>query len=185
MKKKSREATTIQLHRPYAQTMLAIVMFVGTTVFFAVKASTNERGLIINGIVHLDPGGADVFYAVFALLSAGITVMGIVGTLRLSAIKEFRILLEEGSITFPAGPLYRVAEVTVPLDRIVAVETQPAAKPLALVIREGEMGHVISGRWFPEGWSIRDVADLIIKEVRRTRAPSAGAEAAKASEAGE
>ena len=158
--------TVVPLRRPYPEIALATLLFTACAAFFAHRASTNDRGLILNGIIHFEPGGADTFYAVMALLSLGMAGLALVGALRVSQIKEFRILVGSKSVTFPAGPLYRAKEVTVPLDRIVAVETQPAAKPVTLLVREDDAAYAIPSRWFTEGWTPREAADVIIARVR-------------------
>jgi len=158
--------TIVPLRRPYPEIALGALMFMGCAAFFAHRASTNDRGLILNGIIHFDPGGADTFYTVMALLSLGIAGLALAGALRVAQIKEFRILVGPKSVTFPAGPLYRAKEVTVPLDRIVAVETQPAAKPVTLVVREDDVAYAIPSRWFTGGWSAREAAEVIIARVR-------------------
>lgn len=56
------------------------------------------------------------------------------------------------------------------LDRIEAVEMQPPARPLALVIREDDRAHSIPRRWLTEGWSAQEVAGAIIARVREAQA---------------
>ncbi|MFT3771675.1 MAG: hypothetical protein QM820_40200 [Minicystis sp.] len=172
MKAKDRErTTTIPLRKPYPELVLTLILFAACAFFFIHEANTNDRGLIINGIIHLDPGGADVFYAIMAIFSAGLTAMGLFGSVRLSAIKDFRIRIAGGSITFPAAPLYRTHEVEIPLDRVTAVETRPTGKAMTLVIHEDGAAHMVPSRWFPEGHSAREAAETIIAEVRREQAP--------------
>jgi hypothetical protein len=168
MKTRDRADTTIvPLRRPYPEIALGMLLFTACAAFFAHRASTNDRGLILNGIIHFDPGGADTFYAVMAGLSLCFAGLAVAGALRVSQIKAFRILVGAKSVTFPAGPLYRAKEVTVPLDRIVAVETHPAAKPVTLVVREDDAAYAIPSRWFTAGWSAPEAAEVIITQVRR------------------
>jgi hypothetical protein len=59
--------------RPMA---LAVIFFGVCFVFYALRASRNDRGLIINDVIELGPAGATAFYAVFAAISGGFVLMG-------------------------------------------------------------------------------------------------------------
>ena len=51
---------------------------------------------------HLDPGGADTFYAVLASLSAAFVVVAILGIRAIHARKVFRLVIGKKSVTVPA-----------------------------------------------------------------------------------
>ncbi|WP_437964649.1 hypothetical protein WMF04_33840 [Sorangium sp. So ce260] len=161
----------IPLRRPYRELLLSGVFFAICAAVLAHRAHTNDRGLILNGIIHFEHGGADVFYAVLAILSGAMSALGLLVAARFAALKQFRILLGPRSVTLPSMHPFRGArEVTVLLDRIDAVEMQPPARPVALVIREDDRAHSIPRRWFPEGWSVQEVAGAIIARVREGQA---------------
>ena len=163
----------IQLDRPYPILILAMVMFGGAAAFFFHRASTNGRGLIINGIIQLDPGQADVLYAVFGALSAGMALLGLLSVYHCARIKEFRILIGKKTIKMPSTVLWRgSAEVTIPIDRIAAIVTQPPEKPAVIAIHVNDEVHRIPVRWLPAAWSVQEVSDLIIQRVRQVRQPS-------------
>ncbi|WP_437285035.1 hypothetical protein [Sorangium sp. So ce406] len=170
------DALEIPLRRPYGVLLLSALFFAACAAVLAHRALTNDRGLILNGIIPLERGGADVFYAVLALLSGALCALGFVGAARLAALKEFRILLGPRSISFPSIHPFRAArEVTVLLDRVEAVEMQPPARPVALSIREDDRAHSIPLRWLAEGWSAQEVGGAIIARVREAHAsPRAG-----------
>lgn len=64
------------------------------------KAATNQRGLIINGLIELGPDGATTFYGVFAALGAAIFVMfALMAWHNLTAPP---LVLSTDSITIPA-----------------------------------------------------------------------------------
>ena len=54
----------------------AIPLFGAAAVFFAFKLDT-DRGLIINGIIHLGVTGARIFFGVLGLFSVALVVVGI------------------------------------------------------------------------------------------------------------
>jgi hypothetical protein len=165
------DSLEIPLRRPYAELLLSALFFAVCAAVLAYRAHTNDRGLILNGILHFEPGGADVFYAVLAILSGAFCAFGVLAAARFALLKEFRIVLGARSITLPSmRPLQGAREVTVPLDRIEAVELQPPAKPITLVIREDDRSHSIPQRWLTKGWPAEEVAGAIIARVRGAQA---------------
>jgi hypothetical protein len=174
---KGSSALVIQLKRPYGIFALAALLFGGAAAFFFHRAGTNDRGLIINGIIELSPGAADIFYAVFGVLSAGMGGMGALSILKCASLKEFRILVDKSSIKMPPAPLWKApGEVTVPIDRVVAVE----ANHVALTLREDDAAHAIPARWLPSGWTPEEAARAIIERIQKARQAT---EKKKASEA--
>jgi len=81
----------------------AIPMFAAAAVFFAFKLDT-DRGLIINGIIHLGVGGARIFYAMLGVFSVAFVVAGIIGITRMRGGK-LAVELAEDTITMPGAPL--------------------------------------------------------------------------------
>ncbi|HET7539078.1 MAG TPA: hypothetical protein VFK05_04375 [Polyangiaceae bacterium] len=65
-------------YQPRLVPMLLVVLFFGACLLFYVwRASNNDRGLIINGLITLETEGATTFYAVLAVLSAGFVLVGV------------------------------------------------------------------------------------------------------------
>lgn len=56
--------------RPVAM-FLSTLLVLGATLFMGYSALTNDRGLILNGLLHFDPGGATVFYWLITLIIFG------------------------------------------------------------------------------------------------------------------
>ncbi|KYF48497.1 hypothetical protein BE08_19310 [Sorangium cellulosum] len=161
----------IPLRRPYRDFVLSALFFAACAAVLAHRSWVNDRGLILNGIVTFERGGADVFYAVLAILSGVFCALGVLVAARFAALKEFRIVLGPRSITLPSvNPLRDAREVTVPLHRIEAVELQPPARPITLVVCEDDRSHSIPQRWLTKGWSAQGVADAIIARVREAQA---------------
>jgi hypothetical protein len=71
--RKKREDTIIPLRRPYRELVLGFVLFGAAAAYLFYRASTNDRGLILNGLIHLDPSGAGTFFVVLGLLSVGMS----------------------------------------------------------------------------------------------------------------
>jgi hypothetical protein len=172
-KVKRAKIATIPLRRPYGATIGALVMFGFCAVFFYFKASGNDRGLILNGIIEMGREGADWFYAILGILSAGMASMGLFGLWRISQIKDFHVDLQRKEMTFPAAPVFRTPVVTVPYDRIDSVELLGEGAKASVVIREGEGVYSIPGNWIGEGWTAQQILEEVIARVRTARTKSA------------
>jgi hypothetical protein len=168
-KPKRAKIASIPLRRPYREAILALILFGGCAVFFYVRATNNDRGLILNGIIEMGPQAADWFYAILGILSAGMAFMGLFGAWRISQIKNFQIELGRKEMTFPAAPVFRTPLVTIPYDRIDAVEILAHGSVASVVIREGEQAYSIPGRWIPEAWTAQQILEEIIARVRTIR----------------
>jgi hypothetical protein len=84
-------------------TLLAMLFFGACAGFMFYLAVTNDRGLIINGLITLDPKGADVFYAVTGIVSALFVVLGLVSLIAaIFSKKEASIItLEDDYVLLP------------------------------------------------------------------------------------
>lgn len=169
-KSKRAKITAIPLRRPYKEAILALVLFAACAVFFYFKASNNDRGLILNGVIEMGPEAADWFYAILGVLSAGMALMGLFGAWRISQIKDFQIDLGRKEMTFPSAPMVRTLLVTVPYDRIDAVEIIARGSVSWVAIREGERVYSIPGRWIADGWTAQQILEEVIARVRTLRA---------------
>lgn len=172
-KAKRSKIALIPLRRPYKEAGLVAVFFGPCAAFFYHRATTNDRGLILNGLIEMGPEAADWFYAIFGIMSAGFVVMGLWGAWRISQIKNFQIDLGRKDMTFPSAPMYRTPVVTVPYDRIDAVELLGEGPAASVVIREGAQVYSIPGRWIAEGWTSQQILEEVITRVRTIRAKNA------------
>jgi hypothetical protein len=180
MSDKQRVSDVIELARPYGRFALGAVMFTGCALLLAHEAETNDRGLIINGIIHLDPGGADAFYAVLAALSTAFVVVAILGIRALHARKVFRVVIGKKAVTLPAT--FRAWEAAPPPDDKIRYEdlVSIALSPNHLKIVRRDGGPVLLAKHFvPDGLTLRELSDRIMSRARE-RADAQAARAAKA-----
>lgn len=158
----------IELKRPYTALSLAFILFGGSAAFMVNRAQTNDRGLIINGLIELDSSGADVFYAVMAVLSVGFSLMGALSLYNFARRKQFRVVLGRRSMTLPPSvAAFRMhdGEEKVLFKAITSVELHPQA----IIIHTEEKRHAIATRWLPEGWPARELADTIVQRTQEAR----------------
>lgn len=170
-KKRNVEETIVPLRRPYMQAGLGIVLCGLGAVFFWHEAETNERGLIINGIIHLGPGGADIFYAAMALFFLGIALaLGNV-MYRYSLLKPFQIVLSEKWISLPMGPPYRIKEGRLALRDVRGIEIFPPAPapPERLLIHTHSGSHGVSKQWTSSPEQLQSIAEAIVLRMRQAQ----------------
>jgi hypothetical protein len=93
-----------------------ILLFGGAAIFFAAKLGT-DRGLVIDGIIHLGVTGARIFYGVLGLFSVAFVVVAALG---IASLRGDRLAVELGDeqIVMPGSPLrprlhaFRYADIT-------------------------------------------------------------------------
>jgi hypothetical protein len=101
----------------------AVPLFAAAAVFFAFRLDT-DRGLIINGLIHLGVGGARIFYGVLGLFSLAFVVLGIFGIMSMRG-GRLAIELGEETISMPGAPLrprpreFRYAEISSATLRVI------------------------------------------------------------------
>jgi hypothetical protein len=105
-------------YRPKWTIIILTALFFGTCAFvLGASANSNDRGVIINGIIELSADSATVFYWVLAGLSIGfVVVAGLLAMMRLTVHQ--RIALSETSITIPRSR-WSSEEVEVPFGDII------------------------------------------------------------------
>lgn len=81
--------------------LLAVVFFSGCLAFYVWRTATNDRGLIINGLLELETGGATTFFATFAVGSAVFVLMGL-WALVIRVRGPRYLVLDESSLSIPS-----------------------------------------------------------------------------------
>jgi hypothetical protein len=166
-KKGSTPEIVIPLRKPYGQLVLGLLLFGAGAAFFFHRSSTNDRGLVLNGILHFGPDGADVFYLVMGLLSAGMSVMAGLGILRFSQMNPFELVIGKKEVTFPAGRPTGMRSITAAVRDIVSIGVHPPAAPKSLVLQTRDNVHWIPGNWLPKDWSVLELRDVLVERLRQ------------------
>jgi hypothetical protein len=99
--------------------VLGGLFFAAFAAVLALRASTNQRGLVINHVVHLEPGAATTLYWVMVVLSALFVVLAAATALQ----RTRELTLDDRSVAIP-GPIWRRAPVTIAFADITALEQQ-------------------------------------------------------------
>lgn len=115
-------AKTYVYRSRWTQALLAIAFFGGCSALAVYQALQAPTGLVINGILHLGPTGARVFYWGLAGVGALFVLAGVwmVGN-RLAHPQQ--VVLSADSVTLPFYRRFRPASATVPLAAIESLQT--------------------------------------------------------------
>ncbi len=112
---------------------LAALFFAACALTMAYAALTNNRGLILNGIIEFSPRGAVIFYWSVAGVSALFVLTGVLGVLMGLAGKQ-RLRLTSTELAAPRSVFSRRVTV-VALADIEAIEVQTVQKQRFMNIR--------------------------------------------------
>jgi hypothetical protein len=84
-----------------APMLAAVLFFAACLAFYVWRTASNDRGLIINGLLELETDGATAFFASLAVGSAGFVLLGLwAASMRLRAPSY--LMLDERSLSFPS-----------------------------------------------------------------------------------
>jgi hypothetical protein len=170
MSARKKDKVIIQLKRPYALLMMSAALFVGAGWMEIHQAETNDRGLIINGIITLGPHGADVFYAVMGTFGLAFGALFVVALAGLASRREFRIVLGKNAVSMPHSQLWRTQDLTIPYATILSVGSEPAGKPSLVRIQTKTGPHRMSLRFLPSDWQAQAVAKVLVERWRQWHA---------------
>jgi hypothetical protein len=81
--------------------LLAVVFFSVCLVFYVWRAWSNDRGLIINGLLELETAGATIFFATLGALSGGFVAIGLWALLVRLRGPSY-LVLDEASLSIPS-----------------------------------------------------------------------------------
>lgn len=103
-------------YRPKAWVMAAASAFFGAgALFMGHEAIVNDRGLVINGLIHLGPDGATVFYWCIAALCAAFVAVGIPAFI-VGLLSSHRVTLTATEISAPRFGFSRTPTVVKLMD---------------------------------------------------------------------
>ena len=100
--------------------VMGILFFGGGSIWLAQRALSNDRGLILNGALHLGIQGATIFYGILAMGSGGLAALAVLGLISSMMTKKV-IRMTATEIHIPQG-LFKKRIREVPFSEIAHVK---------------------------------------------------------------
>jgi len=148
-----------------------IIIMLGASLFFAAigamftkEALTNDRGLIINGIITLGPGGATIFYWVMAGASALFVLGGLWGII-IGLTTDRRLTITETGIRAPKGG-YSRQYVAIRFSDILNVTMQSVNKQRFLTVHHTNGKLSIAQSMLPGKEAFEEVMRMVMQKVK-------------------
>lgn len=154
---------------------LAALFFAGIGVVIFKRAQTNDRGLIINGIIHFETGGATVFYWILTAFCAGFVLVAMLGLIRAFG-KPREVVLDDRTLSAPRNGISRTI-VTVPLTSITGIDFSEVSRQRFLDIRHTHGKLSIPASMLPSANDIQllamEIAERRLAAVKADASPPA------------
>jgi hypothetical protein len=143
--------------------LLALLFFAGCLAFYVWRAGTNDRGLIINGLIELGTSGATRFFAAFALASGGFVLIGL-----WALAAHFRapsyLVLDETALSIPSR--FGRKPRSVPYAAIRGVRLTRVQGQSMLQITTDGRNATLAAIMLASDAQLHEVAELLIARVR-------------------
>ena len=135
-------------YKPKAWAMALACLFFGAIAFFmAREAISNDRGLILNSIIHFSIRGATIFYWCVSVVASLFVAVG-VPAFFVSLFSSHRLVLTETTVSAPMFGFSRKPTV-VPLSSITGLDVQIVQRQRMLNIRHNAGKLTIMQSWLP------------------------------------
>jgi hypothetical protein len=124
---------------PSGMMAIGIVLFLALGLYIGQRALTNDRELVLNGIIHIGQDGASVFFAsLAALMALGLLIM--LKGLYKAIFSTQRVTLSASAITSPpSGISSRIKTVKLINVRQVNMKTIQKQRRLCITHTNGEL----------------------------------------------
>lgn len=143
--------------------LLCGAMFGVATVFFTQDALSNDRGLIINGLIELSENGATIFYWVFAFFSFCF-VLGAIALVVHRVKFHQRIAFTHAEIIVPASQ-WSTAEKGIKYADISSLSITNVSGRKYLNINHSGGKSVINAMMLGASKNFDEVVDLLTKKI--------------------
>jgi len=153
-------------YRPSPRTMLfAIVFFGAAAAVMARAAATNERELILEGILHLSVAGATKFYAGVSFTALLFVVAGALGLASGRRTPRF-VRLTPTEISAPKSAFAKQPTV-VPLSQVREIEVQVIQKQRMLNIYHAQGSLTVIQSMLPSPVAFDELHDALLANLER------------------
>jgi hypothetical protein len=135
-------------------------------------AASNDRGLVINGIIELGHEGATVFYWALAGLSGGFVVLAAFLAYHRITFRQ-RLVLDRSALTIPASRWSR-QEKQIAFSRIHRLSETTVNGQRFLNVEHTGGKDTITASMLPSADAYEAVCELLAKRVRERRTSESG-----------
>ncbi|HET6764128.1 MAG TPA: hypothetical protein VFH27_10660 [Longimicrobiaceae bacterium] len=157
-------------YQPRVRTMLiAIVFFGAAAAVMANAAATNQRELIIEGMIHLSVAGATKFYLGLSVAAALFVVAGALGLTAGRRTPRY-VRLTPTEISAPKS-FFAKEPTVVPLGQIREVEVQTIQKQRMLNIYHAQGSLTVIQSMLPNPAAFEELHGALIANIERQNAP--------------
>lgn len=132
-------------------------------IFLAYKAASNDRGLIINGLIELGPTGATVFYTVLAGFSALFVVAAAAGTIH-GLLRAPVLTLADDHIVVP-GTLFRPSPRRIDFAAVMSASLQSVNGQRFLTIESAQGKVSVARSMLDSEHTFEHVVDVVTSRV--------------------
>lgn len=147
-------------YNPKWWSVIACVAFFGVcSILMGYKATQNNTGMIINGIIRLGPTGATVFYWVISVLGAGFVFLGLMLAVR--RVSNPQVLeLGTDAMLLPHGRFQRQT-LRIAYSDIQRVSEVKVSGQRFLYVISGGFTYTITASLFPDAGSYAEMRDFL------------------------
>lgn len=158
-------AVTRFAYKPKSLTMiLAGLFFLLCAIVLFFRAASNERGLILNGIIQMDQGSATIFYYVLTGLAALMAAGGVFGFI--VSLKGPRFLvLDDTGVEIPGNAGRK--PVRIAYDAITGLQPGGAYRQRWVYVVHTGGRQAIMGSMLANTAHLDDIAKLLAERMRR------------------
>ena len=137
--------------------------FAACTVGLGFVAANNDRGLMINHVIELEPGGATVFYWVLAVCSLGFVGAGVIGAYHRLTVRQ-RIKLGSQSLIVPSS-FWSSEEKEIAYDDIHELSTSTISGQRLLNVKHIDGKVIIAASKLPSKAAFEEMCKLLAVRV--------------------
>jgi hypothetical protein len=146
--------------------LLAGGFFTLCAVFYFYKTATNDRGLILNGLLEFGAAGATAFYCTLGVLSLMFVLSAVLGVAH-GLIRRPVLIVADDYITVP-GTFLRRRENRIVLSQITAASIQKIYGQQLLTVWSGASKVTIARSMMPS----QELFDRLVQIVAQKKEPN-------------
>lgn len=142
---------------------IIIALFGACTAAFGYMATTNDRGLTLNGILEFGPGGATTFFWVLTALSAAFVAIGVWGLSQRFTAGKTELRLGAEAFTVPKSGF--LPERIVRYTDVRSIKEQVVSGTITVTYETAEFKAHVTNRRFRSQDEFREARALIQQRI--------------------